>query len=301
MLAIISGLLLGCWTSPASAGKIISIPSPDRCVPQFHVPFDVESQTCAAKVNFETTAGSMWPESGVPPPSLTYQRQCPSCEPLYLLCMIDDTGGWNTGSKHRLVYNYIFEKVNAQQLLPGIELMCDYHDSGCSSDQAMRKAVHVLSSRELRYVAADAACGGAAAAIWQAIQFTGANIPMIAQGALNPEFIEYDGLFRVDISDAVNIELWSKFILKAGWRNVAVVSGYAPKWNGARYMWKNKLTELQEAGAIDSFADVPVFGDGKGMPPHLAEEAMREIYQQHRMKRIILLGYGSDQAVLICA
>ena len=54
-----------------------------------------------------------------------YERQCPSCMPIWLLCPVDDTGSWDGGSALRLGSRTMLELINRQQwLLPGYELMC---------------------------------------------------------------------------------------------------------------------------------------------------------------------------------
>merc|ERR1719343_457815 len=59
---------------------------------------------------------------------------------------------------------------------------------------------------------------------------------------------------------------------------------------------------MKQLGSIDEYADIPVGSSlGKSVGPEEAEEALRQIYQTHRMKKIILLGYRSDMTTFICA
>ena len=56
-----------------------------------------------------------------------YRRQCLNCTPIWLMCLVEDTGSWDGGSALRLGSRFMFEMINQQQwLLPGYELMCEY-------------------------------------------------------------------------------------------------------------------------------------------------------------------------------
>ena len=58
-----------------------------------------------------------------------YQRQCPACKPLWMLCPSEDTGGWDGGDIQRVGGMMMLEIINKQQwLLPGFELMCEYYN-----------------------------------------------------------------------------------------------------------------------------------------------------------------------------
>ena len=44
------------------------------------------------------------------------------------MCVTPDAGPWNHAGNGRLIANLMLEKLNARQVIPGVELMCDWHN-----------------------------------------------------------------------------------------------------------------------------------------------------------------------------
>merc|ERR1719277_1497653 len=82
-----------------------------------------------------------------------YERQCPTCKPIWLLCPAEDTGAWDGGSALRLGSRIMLEKINEQQwLLPGYELMCEYYNDACQSATAQKIVSGRTSLNHDKYV-----------------------------------------------------------------------------------------------------------------------------------------------------
>jgi len=223
-----------------------------------------------------------------------YQRQCPTCTPIWLLCPAEDTGGWDGGDTLRLGSRMTLEMINKQQkLLPGYELMCEWKNDNCVGITGQRIVTSSTSSNVNKYVAiGTSGCSGVCRDI--ASYTPHYNMPMMSWAAGMPDLTDrvvYPNFFRTRIPHTAFTYAWLKVAEICGWTKFAVFIAEEARFRGH---FELQLREIEKAGSKTVF-------QAQILKPNAQADGIMQTVKQGRYRIMQMITYETTWRALMCA
>jgi len=173
-----------------------------------------------------------------------YNRTCPSCTPIWLLCPAEDTGAWDGGSALRLGSRIMLEKINEQQwLLPGYELMCEYFNNDCTAKTAQKIVQGQSTKNSTKFVGVGSTgCSGVSNTL-SSYTWT-YNMPIISWASGAPDLsvrTTHRNFFRTVIPHTAFTFAWIQVYKLCGWEQIVVIMAEEARFRGHFTMHKEEI------------------------------------------------------------
>ena len=153
-----------------------------------------------------------------------YEPQCLHCRPIWLLCLVDDTGSWDGGSAMRIGSQIMLELINRQQwLLPGYELMCEFFNHQCDTKTASQ--ILAAGTTQNKYVALGGSGHSGVSNRLSRVAFS-YRMPYVSWGSGAPDLSHrkvHRNFFRTVVPHTALTFVWIRIYLMGGWRRIVLV------------------------------------------------------------------------------
>jgi len=223
-----------------------------------------------------------------------YQRKCPSCKPLWLLCPSEDTGAWDGGDVLRLSSRMVMETVNSQQwLLPGYELMCDSYNDQCDALTATQIVSDRLQVYPNKYVGVGiVGCSGVCKYIGSLMYFYKMALVSFAAGMSDlTDRKKFPNFFRVRQAHTSFTWTWIKVFKVCGWKKIALILAEEGRFRGH---FEHMKSESQKAG-------LEVAYESQILQPQTQAKTVMQTIKDKRLRIIQLITYETTMRALMCA